>query len=58
MARNENDLNRDVTNSPAVGKNIARFYFQSGGTRYADWDIYLQTMRFKRDLYPFYGLKQ
>ncbi len=57
VASNEYDLNRDVTNSPVIGKNTARFYFQSGGTRDADWDIYLQTMRFNSSLYPFYGLK-
>ncbi len=51
------DLNRDVMNSPCIGKNTANFYFQSGGTRWAEWKIRLHSMRFNKTLYPFNGLK-
>ena len=56
-ANNTNDLNRDVTNSPCVAKNQANFYFQSGGTRWGEWETKLWSMRFRRDDYPFGGLE-
>ena len=56
-ANNTNDLNRDVTNSPCIGKSQANFYFQSGGTRWGQWEINLWSMRFSKELYPFNGLK-
>ena len=57
-ANNTHDSERKVANSPAIGKNKAQFYFESGGTRYGQWTVELKTVRFPPDLYPFHGLQQ
>ena len=56
-ANNRYDLNRDVKNSPCIAKNRASFYFQSGGTRWGEWETKLWSMRFRRTDYPFGGLE-
>ena len=57
-ANNPHDNERKVTNAPAIGKNKAQFYFESGGTRYGTWTVELKTVRFSPELYPFRGLQQ
>ena len=57
LCKNPHDSQRNVIDSPAVGKRVSKFYFQAGYDRDCDWHITHQTMRFTRDLYPFAGLK-
>ena len=56
-AKHPGDNIREVVDSPAVGRKKVQFHFQAGYDKDADWKIESQTMRFKRSLYPFFGLK-
>lgn len=57
LCKNPHDNKREVIDSPAVGKRISKFYFQTGYDRDCEWYITHKTMRFNRTLYPFGGLK-
>ena len=57
LCKNPHDTNRDVIDSPAVGKRRSKFFFRTGYDRDCEWYINWQTMRFNRELYPFAGLK-